>query len=176
MEIETVDRAEHPTFWRAILVIVGVLALAAGIVLEVVILEYHSTTNVVKHATYTSTINGPSAPPSALVMACLGAGVLLLVTAAFFDRINKIVLAGIGEIGLDAEAEIAGLCAVKAGGDQAKAQRIFKRAASEAADLLTPEPMITRVSSFAQLGRTTAPQLDHKRLEEIVDGAARQEG
>src|ERR1700733_9462039 len=137
MPVAAVDRTKNPLLWQIVLGAAGAVAVAAGAVLEVVILKYHSTSTVNKNGNLTTTVTGPSAPTASLVTACLGAGVLLLLTSAFFSRISKVVITGIGEIDLDTEAALAGKAAAKAGGDPAKTAKIYKRAVSNAVEMIT---------------------------------------
>jgi hypothetical protein len=101
MTVAAVDRTKNPLLWQIMLGAAGAVAVAAGAVLEVVILKYHSTSTVNKNGNPTTTVTGPSAPTASLVTACLGAGLLLLFASAFFSRISKVVITGIGEIDLD---------------------------------------------------------------------------
>jgi hypothetical protein len=89
--------------WRTLLTVFGIAAIVTAGVLEIVSLNYHQVTTVAitgaKPDLTTSTTVGPSAPPTAVVSAALGAGVVLLLVAAFFTRITKISALG-SEIGL----------------------------------------------------------------------------
>jgi hypothetical protein len=128
---------------------------------------------VTKSGRVTTTVTGPSAPPAALVTTCLGAGIVLLLTAAFFSRISKVVITGVGEIDLNAAATLAGKVAEKSGGDPAKAEELYKTAASQAAGLVSQRlPATTRIASFAHVGWNTAAALDDQTLQKLVDDAA----
>lgn len=127
MAVPTVDKAQSAVPWQLILALAGLVAVVAAAVLEVVILEYHSTSTVTKSDTVTTTITGPSAPPAALVTMCLGAGVVLLLVAAFFSRISKVAITGVGEIDLNTAATLAGKVAKKTGGDPVKPHSYTRR-------------------------------------------------
>jgi hypothetical protein len=176
MTVATVDGTKNLLPWQIMLGTAGVVAVAAGAVLEIVIVNYHSTSTVTKSSDLTTTVTGPSAPPAALVTACLGAGVVLLLACAFFGRISKIVITGIGEIDLDAEAALAGKAAAKSGGDPAKTERIYKRAVSNAVGMVNQSaPTTTRVSTGAQIGWRVMPSLSEGTLQKLVDDAAKEE-
>ena len=99
----TPDSKQTIANWRILLTVFGIAAIAIAGVLEIVSINYHKVTTVAitgsKPDLTTSTTVGPSAPPTAVVSATLGAGVVLLLVAAFFTRITKISALG-SEIGL----------------------------------------------------------------------------
>ena len=174
MAMPTVDNAQRTVLWQGILAVVGVVAIVGAAVLEVVILAYHSTSTVTKNGTVTTTVTGPSAPPAALVTTCLAAGIVLLLVAAFFSRISKVAITGIGEIDLNSAAALAGKVAEKAGGDPAKATQLYKTAAAQAAGLVSQTlPATTRVAGFAHMGWNTESILDDQTLQKMVDEAAK---
>jgi hypothetical protein len=173
MAVATVNKSQSTVPWQISLAVAGVVTILAAAALEVVMLAHHSTSTVRKSGSLTTTITGPSAPPAALVTTCLGAGVVLLLVAAFFSRISKIAITGIGEIDLNSAATLAGKVAQKAGGDPAKAARLYKIAASQAAGLVGESvPAATRMASFARVGWNTESILDDQTLQNIVDKAA----
>jgi hypothetical protein len=173
MAVTTIDRTKHTLFWQITLGSAGLLAVAAAATLEVVILMYHSTSKVIKNGSTTSTIAGPAAPTATLVTTCLGVGVLLILAAAFFSRISKLAIAGVGEVDLDAAAAIAGKAAAKAGGDPGKTATIYKAAASRAAEIVAQRtPVPARMSAVAPARWPVAPPLDDNELQELVDKAA----
>jgi hypothetical protein len=175
MAAATVDRIKNVLPWQITLGVAGGLAIIAGVILELVIAQYHSTTAVVKAGNITTTTTGPPAPASGLVTGCLGAGVLLLLAAAFFSRISKVVVTGIGEIDIDTGAELAAKAAAKAGGDPDKTKAIYKRAASK----ITAQAVMERAPAARSMNIapvTAAIQLNDADLQRIVDEAASEEG
>lgn len=176
MADRTIDRTKDTLLWQLMLITGGVVALAAGAVLEVVLLSYHSTSTVLKTGNTTVTTTGPAAPSASLVTMCVGAGVLLILAAAFFGRIGKVVLPGGYEVDLDDAAKIAGMSAEKAQGDPVKTANIYKRAASRAAGLAAGAvPRTTRVSSFARKELRAAAPLTDRTIQGLVDDAAMEE-
>jgi hypothetical protein len=174
MAVSAAARTSASISWRIILAATGVLTVAAAAALEIVTVLHHSTSTVTKIGGITTTVTGPPAPASALVTACLGAGVLLLLAAAFFNRISKVTIPGVGEIDFETSTKIAGKAAAKSGGDAAKAAEIYKGAVWRAASLVGQRaPTITRVSSSARVGWNTESALDDQTLQQLVDEAAR---
>src|SRR5215472_11953611 len=133
----TADKAPSTVPWQVILAIAGGVAILAAATLEVVIPVYHSMSIVTMSGTLTTIVTGSSAPPAALVTTCLGAGVVLLLVVAFFSRISKVVITGVGEIDLNSAATLAGKVAAKTGGDPAKATQLYKTPATQAAALVS---------------------------------------
>jgi hypothetical protein len=68
--------------------------IVAGLAVELVAVNYHQVTQAIVTGsspdTVTTTVSGPSAPP-ALITGLVAAGVILLMIAAFFPRITKVV-------------------------------------------------------------------------------------
>jgi hypothetical protein len=132
MAVTTVDRTERTFLWQMTLIVGGVGVLAGGIVLEIVLLSYHSTSKVVKTGGTTTTTTGPAAPAANLITACVAVGVLLILAAAFFSRISKVVLPGGYELDLENGAKIAGAIAAKTN-DAATAEQLYKQVVPRAA-------------------------------------------
>jgi hypothetical protein len=135
--VATVDRSTGVVFWQYVLAISGALLILASVVLELVILNYHSTSTVTKltgGATITTT--GPSAPPASLVATVFATGIIALLAAAFFSRISKVVLTGVGEIDLQTQADIAAASAGAAKNDPTKIKAIYQLAAPRVAESL----------------------------------------
>src|SRR5437762_64166 len=82
-------------------------------------------------------LNAACALRDDLVTTCLGAGIVLLLVAAFFSRISKVAITGVGESDLEAAATLAGKVAEKTHGDPVKAAAMYKAAASQAAGLIS---------------------------------------
>src|SRR5262245_36459596 len=101
MAAATIDRSTGVKAWQATLCVAGAALVVMSAILELVIIRYHSSTVVTKSGDTTTTVTGPSAPPATLVTACLGAGIVCILAAAFFSRISKVVVTGIGELDLD---------------------------------------------------------------------------
>lgn len=85
--------------WRSSLTALGVLALAAGAGMVLITLFLHQSTTVAtdthkKNLKVVTTTIGPSAPSTALITGFLAAGVVLLIVAAFFNRITELDFAG----------------------------------------------------------------------------------
>jgi hypothetical protein len=134
--VATVDRSTGVLFWQRTLAIAGALLILAAAVLELVILNYHSTSIVTTMASGTMTTTGPSAPPASLVTTVFATGIIALLAAAFFSRISKVVLPGVGEIDLQTQADIAAASAGAAKNDPAKTKAIYTLAASRVAESL----------------------------------------
>jgi hypothetical protein len=99
---------------------------------------------------------------------------VLLVVAAFFSRISKVVITGVGEIDLNTAATLAGKVAEKTGGDPTKAAHLYRTAASHAAGLVSQRvPATTRIASFAHVGWNTESSLDDQTMQRLVDDAAK---
>jgi hypothetical protein len=168
----TTDTPQTRDPWRIFLAELGVLAVVAAVVLEVVILSYHSTTTTTKIANVTRTVKGPSAPAAALVTTCLATGLVLLLVTAFYGRISKIAITGVGEIDLNAAASIAGKVAAKAKGDSARAEQLYRAAASKAAGLVSQRlPLTTRMVGMTPMAVSTPTPLDDQTLQNLVDDA-----
>jgi hypothetical protein len=170
--VATTEKPQTMDSWRILLAALGVLGVVAAVVLELVILRYHSTTTTTKIANVTTTVKGPSAPAAALVTTCLAAGLVLLLVTAFFGRISKIAITGVGEIDLNTAASLAGKVAAKAGKDSAAAEQLYKTAASKAAGLVSQRlPLTSRMAGLAPMAVSTPTALDDQTLQKLVDDA-----
>jgi hypothetical protein len=172
MAVTTVDRTEHTSFWQIVLCITGAVILVAGAVLEIVLLSYHSTSKVSKTGGTTTTITGPAAPPASLITACMTVGILLILAAAFFSRISKVVLPGGYELDLENSAKIAAAIATKTS-DPAKAEQLYKQVAPRVAEMATVPAKTARVSSAAQ-PEWSIQQLDPGTIDGLVTEAERE--
>src|ERR1035437_9214893 len=96
--------------WQIALTVLGAALVIAGGVLEFDIL-HHSSSTVVRRLTGntagTVTTVSAAAPATSLVATCLGAGIVLLLVAAFFSRITKIAIDNVGEIDLATVSKLA---------------------------------------------------------------------
>jgi len=93
-------RTARARVWRSTLTILGVLALIGGLVLTILSLVQHQVTTV--HNTLQGTAvtqavtdTGAGPPSTAVISGFLAAGVVLLITAAFFNRITELDFAGV---------------------------------------------------------------------------------
>lgn len=155
---------------RILIAVMGVIGVIAAVLLELAIVQHHSTSTVTKRGSVTTTVTGPSAPAPALVTACLAAGLVLILTAIFFTRISKVAITGVGEIDLTAAAKLAGKVAAKAGGDPDKATALYKTAATHAAALAASQPTIrARIAQIAAGSPSTV--LTDDTLQHLVDTA-----
>jgi len=172
MTLATTDNPQRSGRWQIVIAFLGVLGIVAAVALELVILRYHSTSTVTRTATVITSTRGPSAPAAALVTTCLATGVTLLLVAAFFSRISKVAIAGIGQIDLSTAASLAGKVAAKAKGDPVRAEQLYKSAASKAAGLVSQRlPVMSRMASLAPTGWSPASSIDDAKLQELVDEA-----
>src|ERR1035437_4964884 len=118
--------------WQIALTVLGAALVIAGGVLEFDIL-HHSSSTVVRRLTGntagTVTTVSAAAPATSLVATCLGAGIVLLLVAAFFSRITKIAIDNVGEIDLATVSKLADKSA-QAADSVPKAAQILKRAAA----------------------------------------------
>jgi hypothetical protein len=114
--------------WQGLLIVLGIILLAAAGFLQWVISSYHTTSTVSKVGDVTTTVTGPSGPPAALVTTCLGVGAILVLAGCFFGRISKVVITGIGELDLSTQADIAKAATEAVGNDPTKVGEVLKRA------------------------------------------------
>lgn len=126
MATKAVDTSQNVRGWQITLLVSGFALVILAIVLQAVISSFHSTTVVSKVGDVTTTTTGPAAPAAALVTTLLGAGAVLILAGAFFSKISKIVLTGIGEIDMSTQADIAGKAAA-ATDDPAKAKSLVAK-------------------------------------------------
>ena len=156
--------------WQVALTVLGAALVIAGGVLEFDIL-HHSSSTVVRRLTGstagTVTTVSAAAPATSLVATCLGAGIVLLLVAAFFSRITKIAIDNVGEIDLATVSKLADKSA-QAADSVPKAAQIFKRAAT--AVVAERSSGVSR--SSAVLAGSGSP-LDDATLQAMVDEAAK---
>jgi hypothetical protein len=170
--VPTTDTPKTRDPWRIFIAVLGVIGVGAAVGLQLVILSSHSTTTTTKIANVTRTVKGPSAPAAGLVTTCLAAGLVLLLVTAFYGRISKIAITGVGEIDLNAAASLAGKVAAKANGDSARAEQLYRAAASKAAGLVSQRlPLTSRMTGLAPMAVSTPAPLDDQTLQQLVDEA-----
>jgi hypothetical protein len=134
--VQQVDSANTIGKWRLCLAIVGLVAIVVGVLLQINVLAHHQITKVMvtgKSPDLTTiTKTGPSGSSSALIGGILAGGAVLLLVAALFTRITKIVLPGGAEIDTDTASQLAGAIATTTS-DAAVGTSLFKRAVPAAA-------------------------------------------
>jgi hypothetical protein len=154
--------------WRIALTILGAASIVAGLVIELVALNYHQVTQAIVTGTspdtVTTTVTGPSAPPSALITGLVGAGVILLMIAAFFPRISKVVFPWGGELDFGTSAALTGVIATKTS-DAAEAEKLYKGAAAA----IAANAPAMRVAARMPVSWDTQSLIDEGTLNQIVD-------
>jgi hypothetical protein len=128
-------------FWRAVLLVLSIAAIAGAAALVVTTLNIRERTTVVTTTgaggTVTKLTSAPrSAPSATVILALLAVAVVLFLTVVFFGRISKISIAGVGEIDIQTASELAGQAAAATGGDKDQAKQIFSQVA--------PQVVVTR--------------------------------
>jgi hypothetical protein len=155
--------------WRIALTILGAVGIVAGLVIEVVAVNYHQVTQATVTGTspdtVTTTVTGPSAPPTALITALVWAGVILLMIAAFFPRISKVVFPWGGELDFGTSAALTGVIATKTS-DPAEAEKLYKGAAA-AITAKAPPMRVAATMTAAAWSRQSL--IDEGTLNQIVD-------
>jgi hypothetical protein len=107
-----------------------------------------------------------------LVTACVAIGVVLVLAAAFFSRISKVVLPGGYELDLENSAKIAGAIAAQTD-DPARAEQLYKHVAPRAAAVaVVPAQPIRAASSLRPAWHST--QLDPATINDFVEQAERE--
>ncbi len=158
MAVTSARQTGSISLWQVILFVTGVAVLAAGAVLEIVLLSYHSTTKTIRTGGSITTVTGPAAPPASLISACVAAGIVLILAAAFFSRVSKVALPGGYELDFANSAKIAAAIATKTS-DPARAKQLYQRVAPRAATMLSPQldsGEITRLVNEADSEITSA--------------------
>lgn len=164
------DSDEVLRLWRIALTILGAVGIVAGLAIELVAVNYHQVTQATVTGaspdTVTTTVTGPSAPPTGLTTGLVGAGVILLMVAAFFPRISKVVFPWGGELDFGTSAALTGVIATKTS-NAAEAERMYKGAA---AAIAANEPTV-RVAAPARMpiAWNTQSLIDEGTLNQIVD-------
>jgi hypothetical protein len=124
------------------------------------------------HVTLVTTITGPGAPPAALITGFLAGGVVLLVVAAFFNRITELDFAGVS---VKMVAAVAAATAAKADDlskdDKVKRSRILKKTA----DLALSEPSQRgRVPlRWRRTSADEATEMEYISIQDALDKANR---
>lgn len=172
MAVTTVDRTERTFLWQITLLAAGAMVLAGGIVLQVVLISYHSTSTVVKTGGTTTTTTGPAAPAASLITACVGVGVVLVLAAAFFSRISKVVLPGGYELDLENSAKVAGAIAATTN-DPATAEELYRHVASRAAAVAAVPARPIRARSSPRYAWNST-QLDPATINDFVTEAEKE--
>jgi|SRR5580692_5054433 hypothetical protein len=154
--------------WRIALTVLGAASILAGLAIELVAVNYHQVTQAsvtgTSPDTVTTTVTGPSAPPSALITGLVGAGVILLMIAAFFPRISKVVFPWGGELDFGTSAALTGVIATKTS-DAVEAEKLYKGAA---AAIAANAPSM-RVAARMPVSWDTQSRIDEGTLNQIVD-------
>jgi hypothetical protein len=162
------DSDEVMRIWRIALTILGAVAIAAGLAVEVAAVNYHQVTQAIVTGTspdtVTTTVTGPSAPPTALITGLVAAGVILLMIAAFFPRISKVIFPWGGELDFATSAALTGVIATKTN-NAAEAARLYKGAA---AAIAANAPAV-RVAARMPAAWNTQSLVDEGTLNQIVD-------
>jgi hypothetical protein len=171
MAFTTIDRTQHTTMWQVILFTAGVAGIAAGAVLEIALLVHHTTSTVVKAGSATVTSSGPAGPSQSLVTTCLFIGAVLILAAAFFSRISKLVLPGGYELDLDTGAKLAGAIAAKTS-EPAVAEELYKQAAPRAAQLMATPQTAAGGLAQGQVFAASAEPLTDATIAGLVDDAS----
>jgi hypothetical protein len=155
--------------WRIALTILGAIGIVAGLAVELVAVNYHQVTQAIVTGsspdTVTTTVTGPSAPPTALITGLVAAGVILLMIAAFFPRITKVVFPWGGELDFGTSAALTGVIATKTS-NAAEAERLYKGAA---AAIASDAPPPTRLAPRQQIAWNMPSRIDEGTLNQIVD-------
>jgi hypothetical protein len=158
--------------WRFSLTVLGAVAVVAGAAVEVVAVNYHQVTQAsVTGATpdlTTTTVTGPSGPATGLITGLLGAGVILLVLAAFLPRITKVIFPWGGELDFATNAALTGVIATKTS-DANEAERLYVRAAPRAAEAIAATATPTRLGARLPAMWNTQSMIDDSTLNQIVD-------
>jgi hypothetical protein len=170
MAIATVSRTEHIAFWQILLSIFGAIVLASGVVLEIVLLSYHSTSTTITTGGTIVTTTGPSAPSASLVTSCIVVGAVLILAASFFSRISKVSLPGGYELDFENSAKLAAAIAQKTS-DPAVAERLYMSAAPRAAAMVAT-PLTVRAGSGSARFAWNAHALDDQTAGNLVDEVA----
>jgi hypothetical protein len=108
--------------------------------------------------------------PTTLITALFGAGVILLMVAAFFTRITKVVFPWGGELNFAISAALTGVIAGKTN-DPAEAQRLYMSAAPRVAEAIASNAGMTHVAVSRQMAWNTESLIDMDTLNQIVDSA-----
>lgn len=153
--------------WRVTLGVVGAVLVVIAVVLELVTANFHTVTVVTADTAtgVTKTVASPGPPSSGLVTACLTVGVVCLLVSAFWNRITKLVVAGV-EIDLSPEntARLAGKALAKVGGNAEKFQPVLAGAIRALAT-----GRVTHVTTQMFLGPTALAHV--QTLDETFDQA-----
>ena len=163
------DSDQALKLWRIALTILGAVGIAAGLVIELVAVNYHQVTQATVTGTspdtVTTTVTGPSAPPTALITGLVWAGVILLMIAAFFPRISKVIFPWGGELDFGTSAALTGVIATKTS-DAAEAEKLYKGAAAAITANAPPMRVAARMPVAAW---NTRSLIDEGTLNQIVD-------
>ncbi len=102
------------------------------------------------------------------VTACLAVGAVLILAAAFFSRISKVILPGGYELDLDTGAKLAAAVSAKAS-DPAEAAQLYKNAIP-AAIQSAAQVKTVRLPNTTQSTRNTGALSDDQISQIVVDG------
>jgi hypothetical protein len=163
------DSDQALKLWRIALTILGAVGIVAGLVIEVVAVNYHQVTQATVTGTspdtVTTTVTGPSAPPTVLITGLFWAGVILLMIAAFFPRISKVIFPWGGELDFGTSAALTGVIATKTS-DAVEAEKLYKGAAAAITANVPPMGVAARMTAAAWNKQSL---IDEGTLNQIVD-------
>jgi hypothetical protein len=165
--------------WRKGLAIIGGFAVLISLVMWWIANTYHQVTKVytVKTGTgnsHTVTVTGPPGPSTALITTLLGAGVIMILVAALFARITKIVFPWGGEVDLGGTSTALKRVIKARTGDTKRQQVLYKKAAPVAAQRVADEMAPLYFSARQSAVLSTQSLLDDDTLNEIVDEVDRE--
>lgn len=168
-------RIARARVWRSTLTILGVLALIGGLILTVLSLVQHQVTTVNNTLTNTAvtkvvTDTGAGPPSTAVISGFLAAGVVLLITAAFFNRITELDFAGVTVKMVTAAATVASKAdELSRGPGTPSRSQILKKTA----ELALGEHASTQqaASIWRQALRGDPTEIDSLSADDVVDRA-----
>lgn len=172
--VSTPDSDKAIRRWRLALTIGGIALILLAAVIEWIAVNYHQVTKVydIGKASaakfHTVTVTGPAGPPTTLITALLGAGVIMLLVAAFFPRISKIVFPWGGELDFATNAALTGVIATKTNNMQ-EARELYARSVPRVVEAMAVQAPTTRMAVRRQVAWNTQPLLDEDTLNRIVD-------
>jgi hypothetical protein len=166
------DRKHTISTWRTSLAIVGGAAVLLSLVMWWIANSYHQVTKVYTVKTGASnshivTVTGPPGPSTALITTLLGAGVIMILVAALFTRITKIVFPWGGEVDLGTSAALKRVIKAKIR-DTKRQQVIYEKAVPLAAQRVADEMAPLYLSARQPAVLSTQSLLDDDTLNEIV--------
>lgn len=156
--------------WRGALAAVGGVVIVVALVLVVVGFAAHQVTKVEvagKKPDLTTITTGHGVTSAALIGTFLAVGVVVLLVAAFFTRVTKIVFPGGTEIDLDTSAAVAGAVAAQIS-DPAEASAVYKRSMARVTELIASRSSAARPPTARRLASNTYSLLGEDEIKGIV--------